>query len=261
MRMTNNFVFIYFLLLSAAAGAAVGSFVNCAAWRYVHGGSALRGRSCCPACGHTLGAAELIPIFSWLALRGRCSACKEKISPRYPLTELLGAMAWVTVFLRFGLSLRAAEYALLLMLLMCAALIDLEAMVLPDGILAAAALAWLGFAFTYADPLRRIGGGVLAALVYGGGLLALAGMMDALLHTESLGGGDVKLIAVLGLYLGWQSCLLLVLLASILGIAFSRLPQNRGRAFPFGPPVALAAWPCCLAGEFLISAYLSAFSL
>ena len=97
-------VLIYCIVVAAALGAVAGSFLNCAAWRIVRGESFIRGRSRCPACGHTLGVSELIPIVSWVVQRGRCKACGAKVSVRYPLTELGFAILTVLCVLRFGLT-------------------------------------------------------------------------------------------------------------------------------------------------------------
>ena len=95
---------IFCVILAAALGAVLGSFLNCAAWRIVRGESFVRGRSRCPSCGHILGVTELIPVVSWLKQRGRCKWCGERISARYPLTELCAALITVLCLLRFDLT-------------------------------------------------------------------------------------------------------------------------------------------------------------
>ena len=100
----DTFFMIYCCLLAGVFGAVLGSFLNCAAWRIAHGESFLKGRSHCTSCGHVLGFLDLIPVFSWIFLGGKCRYCKTKISPRYMLTELFFALVSVLTLLRFDLS-------------------------------------------------------------------------------------------------------------------------------------------------------------
>ena len=97
-------ILIYFVLLAAVLGSSLGSFLNCAAWRIVHGESFLKGRSHCTTCGHALGFLDLIPVLSWVFLKGKCRYCGEKIPARYPLTELFFAAVSVLCLLRFDLT-------------------------------------------------------------------------------------------------------------------------------------------------------------
>ena len=98
----------YLLFLAFVCGACAGSFINCAALRHVTGEAISRGRSHCPACGHTLGVRDLVPIFSWAFLKGKCRYCGAPISKRYPLTELISALLWVSTAAVFGLSMQTA---------------------------------------------------------------------------------------------------------------------------------------------------------
>ena len=133
---------IFFIVLAAAIGGVAGSFLNCTAWRIVRGESFTMGRSRCPSCGHTLGAAELIPVCSWLFQKGRCKWCKEKISVRYPLTELSFSLITVLCLLRFDLTVLCLRNFLFLCCLFLLTLTDLEDMIIPDGCHIAAAAAW-----------------------------------------------------------------------------------------------------------------------
>ena len=225
--------------VAAMLGAVAGSFLNCAAWRIVRGESFVRGRSHCPACGHALGASELVPVLSWVLRRGRCKWCGAKVSIRYPLTELGFALVTVLCLLRFDLTALCLRNYVFLCCLFLLTLTDLEDMTIPDGCHIAAAAAWL------------------AALIFGGGLLAVSLMMDRLLGRDSLGGGDIKLFAVVGLYLGIIGTLFTLLAACVLGLAFNGLLRRRGgeRTFPFGPSIALAAALMLLYGAPLVQWY------
>lgn len=248
------FIFVVFLF-----GACAGSFVNCLAMRLVRGEKIARGRSHCMACGHTLGVRDLFPIVSWLCLRGKCRFCGEKISPRYPLTELLSALVFVAALLRFGLRMAALEHCLLFALLLALALVDLETMELPDLMLLVGVLIWALFLPFAADPMKRIIQGLLGAFALGGVLLLVTLLMDKIMKKETMGGGDIKLFAMLGLFTGPAVGLLLVLFSCVAGLIMSRLPFARGKPFPFGPAIAAAAVPALLTGQRIVDWYMGLF--
>ena len=134
---------IYCSCVAFALGAVFGSFLNCVAWRITHGESALRGRSHCPSCGHVLGPSELVPIFSWLFLRGRCKSCGVKIPARYPLTELVFAVLTLLCLLRFDLTWLCLRNWVFLGCLFVLTLTDLDDCIIPDVCHIVAVLAWL----------------------------------------------------------------------------------------------------------------------
>ena len=250
---------VFCVIVAAMLGAIAGSFLNCAAWRIVRGESFVRGRSRCPSCGHILGVTELIPVVSWALQRGRCRSCGQRISPRYPLTELGFGLLTVLCLLRFDLTALCLRNFLFLCCLFLLTLTDLEDMTIPDGCHIAAAIFWvaaLPFTFTtWRDALLH----VLAGLAFGGGLLLISLAMDRLLGRDSLGGGDIKLFAVVGLYLGFVGTLFAVVIACVVGLALHALSGRRGggREFPFGPSIALAAALMLLYGEPLVAWYAS----
>lgn len=245
----------YGTCVAALLGACAGSFLDCAAWRAARGESALRGRSRCPACGRVLGARDLVPVFSYLLLRGRCRRCGAPIGKRCLLSELLCAALFALSFLRFGLSWRLAEQLVFTAVLFYLALSDLETMELPGLPMVLAAVSWLCFLPSYAEPLVRLRRGAVGALAVPLALLLLSLLMDRLLGKESLGGGDLKLLAVTGLYLGWDGNVLMLMLACVLGLALGAALRARGRAFPFGPALAAAAYLTALFGEPALSWY------
>ena len=254
---------IYCCVLAFALGAVFGSFLNCAAWRIAHGESFLRGRSHCTTCGHALGVRDLVPILSWLFQRGRCRYCGAKISVRYPLTELAFAVLTVLCLLRFDLTVLCLRNWIFLCCLFCLSLVDLECLTIPDGCLLTAVGAWvLALPFLrpgWAEILRH----VLAGLAFGGGILLVSILMDKLLGKESLGGGDVKLFAVVGLYLGFVSTLFCVMLSCVFGLLFALLLNRggKGRAIPFGPSISAAAAFMLLYGQGLVQWYLGLLGL
>ena len=198
-------------------------------------------RSRCPACAHAIRWYENIPLVSWLVLRGRCSACGTGISPRYPLVELLTGVLFAGAAWRFGPHLATLAWCAAIALLIAMSFIDLDTMYLPDeltypllwGGLVAAAVGWTA-------PLPTALWGVVAGYVP---LWALAAFMSRVLHRPAMGGGDLKLLAALGAWLGWQAVLPVIVLASIAGLCVN-LPRailgghGRWRQYPFGPFIA-----------------------
>ncbi len=249
---------LFFLAL--VLGAVMGSFLNCAAWRLVHGESVLRGRSHCAVCGHTLGAADLIPIFSYLALKGKCRYCGEPISPRYPAAELICAAAYGTVLLRYDVTWACLRYLVLLSVLLMGALVDLEDGWIPDRVSVVAAVCYV--------PLALLEGGgelllfgVLSALAILLPMLLIVALMEKRMKTEAMGGGDLKLFAVLGLFFGWQQGTFLVLVSCALGLAGMAATGRLARRTrtPFAPVLYLSAWITALVGEPVTEWYLGLF--
>lgn len=247
---------IFCVVVAACFGAVAGSFLNCAAWRIAHGEPFVRGRSRCPHCGHALGPLELIPVISWLIQRGRCKHCGAKISVRYPVTELVFALITVLCLLRFDLTALCLRNLVFLGCLFLLTLTDLDAMIIPDGCHIAAIAAWVvALPFVGMGP-RDILVHVIAGVALGGGLLAISLVMDRVLGRDSMGGGDIKLLAVVGLYLGPIGAMFALVLACVIGLLFHALRRGEGaRAFPFGPSIAVAAAAMLLYGAPLIAWY------
>ena len=280
---------VFFVVLAALLGLVFGSFLNCAAFRLVRGEAFVKGRSHCPSCGHELGVLELIPLLSWVLQRGRCKWCGSKVSIRYPLTEASFAVLTVACLLRFDLTVLSLRNFVFLCCLFLLTLTDIEDMIIPDGCLLVAAGAWAltePFLFSgWADVLLS----VLAGLVYGGGLLGISLLMDKIMGRDTMGGGDIKLIAVVGLYLGFVGTLFCVVLACVGGLLFyvlarkglevseaeeswiadskaedGKTQENEmedGKAFPFGPFIAASAAFMLLFGQPLVSWYLGLLGL
>ncbi len=250
----------YISVLTFLLGASLGSFLDCAAGRTARGENPLKGRSHCDACGKTLEVVDLIPVFSYLALRGRCRRCGAKIGWRCLAVESLCGVIFLSALWRFGIDWKAVEFVILSCVLVYLALVDLETMELPGIPMLLAAVSFLVFLFAYPDPLRRLIWGLVGAAAIGGGVLIVSLIADKVLGRESMGGGDIKLLALLGLYLGPDGGLLLLILACIVGLVLALVMRiGRGREFPFGPAIALAAWPTLLFGGAALSWYWSLF--
>ena len=248
---------IYLLTVTAIFGAAMGSAMNCLAYRMVHEQKWASGRSVCPHCGHTLAVKDLVPVLSFLLLKGKCRYCGTKLPKRYVLTEAFLGLCYVTLILRFGLTLDAVTAIVLCSCLFALSLVDLDIQIIPDRFLVIAAavrLVQLGME-------GRLLTGVVPGLVFGGGLLVMSLAMDKILKKESMGGGDIKLMAVLGLYFTIPECLLLLILACVSGIIIASILMKirDDTPFPFGPALSLAAYITLLAGQPIVNWYLELF--
>ncbi len=253
---------IYCSLLSFLLGTCMGSFLNCMAWRVVHGESVVHGRSHCDHCGHALTARDLIPIVSYLLNRGRCRWCGSRLSRRHVAAELITGLCYLAILLKYDISLQALEYVLAASLFLACAFADLEGYMIPDGFLLAAAALRLPFLLLLPGWRASLLDSLLGAFAVGGGLLLFVLLYEKLRRKEAMGGGDLKMLFVTGLYLGWKGNLLCLLLASVLGIVFA-LPDSKCRSgeklIPWGPAIAAAAILCLLFGNDIIGAYLGLF--
>jgi leader peptidase (prepilin peptidase)/N-methyltransferase len=245
--------------ISLFGGLLAGSFVTVVAHRVPRRESIVGPRSRCPACGAQIAAYDNVPVLSWLALRGRARCCGAGISPRYPLAELaLGALYAVVVLVLWG---DAGEIALGLVFvttLVAITLTDLERRIIPNRILVVAAVLAVAIAAA-TDPGSLPERAIAAAAA--GGLLFLT----VLAYPRGMGLGDVKLAAVMGLFLGRDvapAILVALLAGSVVGLAMIARHgvAARKRAIPFGPFLALGGVVGLLAGDELVDRYLDLFS-
>jgi leader peptidase (prepilin peptidase)/N-methyltransferase len=241
------------------AGLAVGSFVTVVAHRVPRGESIVAPRSRCPSCGSQIAASANVPVLSWLLLRGRSRCCGEPISPRYPLTELtLGVLYAASVLVLWGDPTEVTLGLAFVTMLLTVTLTDLERRVIPNRILLAATVAAVAIA-TAGDP-SSLPERAIAAIAAGGVFFVVA-----LAYPRGMGLGDVKLAAVMGLFLGRNvaAAILVALLAgSLVGLAIIARQGGaaRKRAIPFGPFLALGGVVGLLLGDQLVSWYLGVIS-
>ena len=248
---------LYFAIVSFVVGSVFGSFINCFAWRITHHESILKGRSHCAVCGHTLGALDLVPIFSWLFLRGKCRYCGEKISPRYMLTELLLGAAFLVSFLCFGFRWEAPRLMALSVALLGLSLVDLEIQEIPDGFIIYGIVLWAVMLPLLPEPVKALWQGLLSGFLIGGGVLLISLVMDKVLKKESLGGGDVKLLFMVSLYMSPLAALFNLVLACAVGLLF--VAALKHEKIPFGPSSSLASFVTVLVGERIATWYLGLF--
>lgn len=259
------FFTVYCCALALVLGAVMGSFLNCTAYRVARGTPFVKGRSACPTCGHALGVLDLVPVLSWAVLRGRCRHCKAPISVRYPLTELIFSLLTLACLLCFDLSVVGLRNWIFTACLFCLSLVDLDSMIIPDECLLISAAAWVVTLPFVAMSRQEILLSIVAGLVCGGFMLGLSLVMDNLLKRESMGGGDIKLLAVSGLYLGAVGMLFGLMLSCVLGLVFgwarkrmSKHPESE--AFPFAPAISAAVWLMLLYGAPLVEWYVGLLS-
>ena len=233
----------YYILLFVA-GLVIGSFLNVCIFRIPRGQSVIRPGSRCPQCKAPIRWFENVPLVSFFRLRARCRWCGGKISWRYPLVECLNAAGYLGTVSTFGWNGSAFVYALFLSLLVVVMMIDVEHLVIPD-VISLPGMAIGFFASAFMLPLGWVGS--LLGMALGGGILwMLAAVSPYLFGKEGMGGGDIKLLAMIGAFLGWQHVCMTLFLASCAGalvgvglMAFRYM--ERGQYIPFGPFLALGA--------------------
>jgi leader peptidase (prepilin peptidase)/N-methyltransferase len=245
-------------MIAALMGAVVGSFLNVVAYRLPRGESLSRPRSRCPQCQTQIRAYDNVPVLSWLALRGRCRSCRAPISGRYPLVEAMTGLLCALVVHDQGLDEDALLGVALVLLLVPITLIDLDHRIIPNRLtLLGAVLAAVILAVTAPDAIPEH----LIAAAAAGGFFLLA----ALAYPRGMGMGDVKLAAVLGLFLGRSvaPALFVALIAgTLVGAAIMArrgTAEGRKTAVPFGPFLAFGGVVALFAGDALVDWYLATF--
>lgn len=263
---------LYFIVFMM--GACIGSFYNVITMRVPIKESFTKGRSHCPKCGHTLSALDLIPFFSFLFLRGKCRYCKEKISIRYPIMELVGGLSALFCIWKFWFTWDALLAFYLMSVLITLGVIDQQTMEIPDGFHVAILLA--GVANFFVGPEVTVVSRIIGFFCISVPMLILATL------TGGFGGGDIKLMAAAGFLLGWKAVLcafmvgifsalfycIYVLVYATVNIAkkkVSTFKEGMNAAlkspFAFGPYLSFGIFISYLYSESLISFYLGMFSL
>jgi leader peptidase (prepilin peptidase) / N-methyltransferase len=260
----NLFVFVL--------GASVGSFLNVVVYRLPAELSLLYPPSRCPHCLNRLKPYDNVPVFGWLWLRGRCRFCKNPISVRYPIVEAVTSLLFLLVFWQFGYSLQTLGYWAFLSWLLALSLIDFDTMTLPNpltqsglvlGLVFQGVIGFLPNANT-ASLVNQLMAGIVGA-VLGIWLFDAIILLGSMVFGQTaMGGGDAKLAAMMGAWLGWKYLLLAGFLACALGafvggsaIALGLL--NRRQPMPFGPFLALGSALTIFLGEVILSTYLKLF--
>ena len=245
---------------SFVLGAAIGSFLSVCIYRIPCGLSVVSPPSRCPNCGSSIRWYQNIPIFSYLVLGGKCGSCQEKISSRYPMVEGLTGILFVLVYYSFNFSSATPVYWLFAASLVVVTFIDLDHQIIPDVISLPGIV--IGFLCSFAVPWLNWSDSLLGILLGGGSLWLVAVLYELLTKKEGMGGGDIKLLAMIGAFLGWKAILPIIffssLIGSLVGIPLMLVKKADSKlAIPFGPFLALGALIYLFWGPQLIAWYLS----
>ena len=248
---------IYYMLVFFLFGLIFGSFYNVVGLRVPKGESIVSPPSHCTVCDRRLTPIDLIPVLSYLLLKGRCRKCNTKISPIYPFMELMTGLLFMHSYATFGFSKELIVALLFASLLIIITVSDIAYMLIPNKIVYPAF--FLFFVLRWMSPLDPWWYALVGSAV-GFGLLLLI----AIVSKGGMGGGDIKLYAVLGLVLGVWNTLLSLFLASLIALGYgafilAKRKQKRRVPIPFGPAIALGAWISYIYGEQMIDWYLRLF--
>jgi leader peptidase (prepilin peptidase)/N-methyltransferase len=255
------------IVYAALFGAVVGSFLNVCVHRWPLDQSVVSPRSRCPRCGNAIAWHDNIPIVSWLVLRGRCRHCGERISWRYPAVELavaliwggmMLAMAWGDATLTLAAIGEAVRIATFLTILLGIALTDAEHYIIPDEFSIGGTVIGLALAFL-PGGITPVAAAIGAAVGFGL-LWTIAVLGEKAFRKPAMGGGDIKMMAMIGAFIGWQGVLLTVFLGSLLGaVIFGPISLRTGKLVPFGIFLALGAAVAALWGPMIIDWYSTTF--
>lgn len=264
--MESNFNFIYPVIF--IFGLCFGSFLNVIVYRLPKNISITNPPSRCPSCNHRLGVVELLPVVGYFITRGRCLNCNVRISPRYPVIELATGALFVAVFYKFGPTMEFLLYLVLLYLLFAITQIDLVKRIVPNKLVSAGLIAgfilYLPQIISYIAPVtpllvaERPITDALAGFLLGGGVM----LVIMIVSRGGMGAGDVKLMAMIGLFVGLRGTALVMLLGfffgALVGVAYIVLRRlTRKDALPFAPYLSLAAVVEVLWGEQLWNLYIN----
>lgn len=286
MYQTTPLIMLYILILAFLFGAVFGSYIDCVAWRLVHHERVARGRSHCDVCGHALGAGDLIPIISYLRSGGRCRYCGAKFSAESTWVELVLGLGFVAIVYKFDLSFVALRYLGLLVILMGLSLVDQKTLLIPDRFHVTGILWWLltlpliactqgwgltealsitgarlplaADVFTTHIPFTQwlctdLKWGLVSAFGVGLLMLLISLAFDKLTGKESLGGGDIKLLFMTGLYMRPGVTLFNLMLSCFVGL-FIALGLKKDK-IPFGPSISIAVFLSVLFGREFVAWY------
>jgi leader peptidase (prepilin peptidase)/N-methyltransferase len=243
-------------------GLVVGSFLNVVIYRLPREKSVIGGRSLCPHCGTRIPFYHNIPVISWLLLRARCHSCGGRISLRYPLVETINAAFYVLFFYLDGPGWYFIVHCYLSSVLLAIFFIDFDFQIIPDKITIPGIFIGVLSSFFLNPP--GIVNSLLGVLVGGGSLLGIAYLGQWMFKKEAMGGGDIKMAAMMGAFLGWKKIFIMFFGGAFLGLIVSLIWMTlspglrKERLIPFGPFLALAAMVALLYGDQLIHLYITA---
>lgn len=248
-------------------GLCIGSFLNVCIYRIPEGRSIVYPSSSCPGCGAKLTALDLVPVFSYIFLKGKCRGCGMKISPRYPLVELLTALVFLSIFLKYSVSVEFIMFSFLMSVLIAVFFIDIDHRIIPDelvitGLAGGAAVIVVNLFHEISIYGDRLWWNPIAGILPGSGLLFLIALLGLVIYKtdEAMGMGDVKVFAPIGIFLGWRLCTLALLLSVIAGglsgiILIIAGRKKRKDTLPFGPFIVAGTYVTLMWGWDIIRWY------
>ena len=253
------FISIYIFII----GIIFGSFFNVCIYRIPEKQSISNPPSHCPNCNTRLKPRDLIPIFSYLLSGRKCRYCKEKISSRYAIVELLTGILFLIVFNKFYLDISAVYYLVLTSILIIITFIDIDHYIIPDGLLIVGSI--FAIVFNIIFKIITIKESLLGAIICGGGVLAIVYLIEFIVKKEVMGGGDIKLFAMIGLFLGIKNSLLSALISVYVGAIFgvimiicSKIKKSEFNSMiPYGPFISIATFIVMLYGDNIINWYMN----
>lgn len=263
-NLTSRLMVIYPPLLTYTTafifGLCIGSFLNVCIFRIPHAKSIVHPPSACPGCGSPIRFYDNIPILSYLLLRGRCRHCGATISLRYPAIELFTGLTAVAVYAAFGPSVETLVYFAFISTLWVVTLIDIDHRIIPDTISLPGIPVF--FLASLAIPAVTVKESLLGILIGGGSLYAIAWAYSAVKKVDGMGGGDIKLLAMIGALIGWKGVLFTLFASSSLGTVVGvgimiATGKNMKLAVPFGPFLSAGAVIYVFFGPRLIDWYLN----
>lgn len=261
-----DFFTAYIMTVIFILGATIGSFLNVCIYRIPAGMSIVKPRSRCGSCGHTLTAIDLVPILSWVFLRAKCRSCGSKIAARYPMVEALQGLLFVLVFMRFGISIMTPILWLFTAIMTVVFFIDLDHQIIPNKVvifglsvgLIPALVQWFspgGYLFYMSDAVYEPLLGLAVPFIL---MLLFALFSVALFKKSGLGMGDVKIYAVIGLFLGWQDALMSIWFAFFFGGLFGIvwifvLRKPKEAMIPFAPFIVVGSLIAMFFGSAILT--------
>jgi leader peptidase (prepilin peptidase) / N-methyltransferase len=244
-----------FTIFAAALGLLFGSFLNVCIVRWPAEESVVKPRSRCPKCGNLIAWYDNIPVVSWIVLGAKCRHCKLPIPVLYPLVELAVGVIWGVVAWHYGMNVEALRAALFATILLGIAMCDAREYIIPDEFSIGGTVLGIGLAFAGGSlPWTQA---ILGAAIGFTLLWAVAWLGSKLLGQDAMGGGDIKMLAMIGAFLGWQGVLLSLFLGAALGtVIFLPLKlAGREKLVPFGIFLAIGAAACWVVGPSIIDWY------
>lgn len=261
---------LFLILFLFVTGLVMGSFYNVVIFRVPEGKSIVKPRSSCGSCGTVLKAADLIPVFSFLFLRGKCRTCKSKISAQYLLVELLSGLLFVVLYLKFGFTLELFFSIYIMSVLLIVFFIDLKHQIIPNGLVLAGLIGGVVFfalRFWYKDAI--LAGAAwyspLLGMAATSGFLFLIALLGMLIYkTDAMGMGDVKIFLPIGLFLGFKLGIMALIFSVVIGglsglfLILTKL-KDRKSQIPFGPFIVIGSFLSLLCGQEVLMWYLGTF--